>query len=234
MMSITPKINREKKSLAKTPQRTSALRESGWVWIAGMTLMVSACSTSQVRFDSDPVAAEMSLIRPGESPISLGKTPLNIKSAEHPEVFMNNAQIEFTKDGYTPELLIIPSNNLGPNSKLSIHLKELKIAQTCQLQDNQLNDIAQGVAESQKLLMKKEYTEGQNLLKTLITRFTGIPTLYILLANTYYLQKDYKQALDYYKKAQFIQPENRIVSRMVEKLSDFDTATRPERAKGAN
>jgi tetratricopeptide (TPR) repeat protein len=147
---------------------------------------------------------------------------------------MNNAQIEFTKDGYTPELLIIPNNNLGPNSKLSIHLKELKIAQTCQLQDNQLNDIAQGVAESQKLMMKKEYAEVQNLLKNLITRFTGIPTLYILLANTYYLQKDYKQALDYYKKAQFIQPENRIVSRMVEKLSDFDTATRPERTKGAN
>jgi tetratricopeptide (TPR) repeat protein len=179
----------------------------------------SACSTSRVDVQSEPAGADVVALPKGQTPIKLGVTPLTINQESHPELFTSELRLRVTKDGYSTESVLIPHSSLGAETRLDLNLPEAKLPASCSQSEQIINDITQKLAQSQLLVFRKNFAEAKQQLIELSNRYSNVAVIYTLLGNISYVEKNLTAALDYYKRAKALAPENAETNRMIEKIN---------------
>lgn len=184
-------------------------------------LMLSGCASSFVRVTSNPEGADIHLIRTNSPPLKIGSTPLAITPEAYPEAFTDNIQLAVSKNGFNTESIIVPKSGFQSHAKLHFNLREPSPSGACAGTDKTFEEIAQGVAESQRQLLKKNTPEAKRLLTGMISKFPGVATFHNLLGNAFYLERDINSALESYRRARDLQPSNYDTIRMIDKLQNM-------------
>jgi cytochrome c-type biogenesis protein CcmH/NrfG len=81
-----------------------------------------------------------------------------------------------------------------------------------------MSEMARGVAEAQRLLMKKDLAGAETQLQQLVARYPHVSVAHDLLGNVYYLKKENAKALKAYKRSLELWPHNPETKGMVETL----------------
>jgi tetratricopeptide (TPR) repeat protein len=180
-----------------------------------------ACTTPRLAVQSKPDGADVYAIRGNQAPVKLGATPLNLTKDSNADLFSDGAEIRVTKDGFASQSVLIPKSSLQTSVDLNLNLQETKLPASCSQADQIMNDLAQGVARAQYQIFKKDYAEAKSTLNSLSTKYPGVAALDTLLGNIYYLDRDLSTALNYYQRAQRLQPENAETNRMVKRINEI-------------
>lgn len=195
------------------------IRLLGGVTLYSLFTALGACSSSTLMVESTPEGAEVTVIRLNRAALKVGNTPVTLQSLQNPEIFSESFQVRVNKPGYAAETALIPTSALQTMTHLRFALVETKSGEGARPDEQKsLNEISKGVAEAQRLVVKKDFAESRRILKELAERYPGVATLYILIGNTYYLDRDVANALEAYKKAQDLQPNNPETTKIIEKL----------------
>lgn len=190
-------------------------------------VLLSACvSSPSLRVQSDPEGADVTIISGSGVPLKVGKTPLEIKRTDNLELFNDTAQVQVSKEGYSPQLALIPKLGLlGATGRLSFNLAETALPKVCSQQEESFNDIARGVAEVANLTQKKRFAEAGSTVLALTAKYPSVSVLYDLQGNVFYLQKDLQRALEAYRRSNSIAPNNLQTSRMIERIQQLQGLT---------
>ncbi len=198
-------------------------------WMAPV-LLLNACVGSSLRVDGQPAAAEVSIVISGQPPKKLGVTPLSLNENSldtRGEPF----ELIISKDGFYTENILVGPSLPSRSTDIKIALKAMadgkvdeavlqRIAQTQRsaVNDEVLQKVASGVAQTLRFLTVKQYDQAEQTLAVLITQYPSVPTLQELMGNIYYLKKELPKALTYYRKALELNPSNFETQRMVNKI----------------
>jgi len=138
--------------------------------------------------------------------IKIGKTPLTMPLAElisnfaKADVFI----LELAKDGFEPYRILITkmgSNDIDllVNLKISKNIKRIK----------DTDYLISQLFETQRQIRAKDYSGALKKLDKLEEKFPHYSIVYELKASAYYLDKQFKRALNYYRKAFSVNSDNR-------------------------
>ena len=180
---------------------------------------LSGCTSLSFRIESEPTEAEVYLIRSQFDPVPLGKTPFTLSKDQMPEAFKENVEIKVGKDGYESSLVLIPDSFSGANHQLSVTLKPDRICAACIDRDAALNKISHQIVEAQAAIYKKDFQTGMRVLLSLTESFPSVAILYSLIGNVEYLLKDFEKAKFYYTKALNLDPQDKNIAHMLERLN---------------
>ena len=190
------------------------------------------CSSGQIRITSSPSGADVSYAEDGGNKTSLGKTPLNIDAKILKNSTSEHIQIEVKKDGYKPEVVLVPTPLMPTEFSLSSQLQEVTLPKKCQDISASLSQLAEGVAESQSFIAAKNFALAETTLLRLSNDYPSVSVVFGLLGNVYYLQKDLKRALEYYQKALSLNPDSVRTGQMVQKLKSLGVERYPAQQGG--
>lgn len=193
------------------------LRTSAAALVAATLL--PACASSQLRIETSPEGAEVAWVRPGQSPQSLGKTPLRLSGSDAADFASRGGQLQVAKEGFQPESILVPSSMVASGIEYRATLKPVTLPNSCTQQANQLNEIARSVAESQQLIYRRRYAEAETLLLSLTAKFGSVSVIHDFLGNLYYLQKDLNRAQASYRRSLEIEPGNGETRRMLDRIN---------------
>lgn len=184
--------------------------------IGSLSLSYIACSTGNLKVESQPEGAEVYVSVNGQTARKVGVTPLSI-----PENQVNSGndsfQISVMKDGYASEHVLAPGTTFARSSNIQVKLKE-QINSKQNNSDEALQKVSSQVAYSIELIKNKEYENAERSLLNLQTQFPNVATIHELLGNVYYLRKDLSKAYSSYKKALNLNPNNLDTTRMIQKI----------------
>ena len=192
------------------------------IWLPlliAVSACLASCASKTLQVQSTPDQAEVSLVTDqGRSP--LGKTPMTVGADTQPVLFSNGGLLEVRKEGFFPEIVILPGSDLGKTTSVSIRLSELRAGETCS--HTAASTLARGVATAQQLILSKRYAEAESTLKSLIVAYPNISVLYDLKGNMHYMQRETARSLEAYKRSFEIDPGNTYTERMIRKLSSMN------------
>jgi tetratricopeptide (TPR) repeat protein len=177
--------------------------------------------TSSIKIESSPENADVYLTREGATPALIGKTPLQLSQYTAPGIFSDNVSLSISKEGYQTESLFLPHSILQVEAKWTTALRPLPVQSAAKDRDADMNQVAQGIAEVQRLMFHKNYPEAERSLETMIQKYPNVSVFYDLLGNVHYIQKNFDRALDAYRHSQQIQPNNAETTRMIRKLTEI-------------
>ncbi len=180
---------------------------------------VVGCAGSSMRIETFPEGAEVMLLRPGQTPVVLGSSPVTINQTANPEVFTGAAGVRISKAGFLPESVLVPQTRFSTTSVYSLKLQQVELPESCSRQGAAASDLARGVATVQGLIANKDYIQAESALRSLVNKFPDVSVLHDLLGNLYYIQKDVARALAAYRASNNLEPNNSQTTRMIDKLS---------------
>lgn len=190
-------------------------------FVGQLALLVGAigCASKSLVVQSTPDQAEVSIVTDaGRTPI--GKTPLTVGADTQSGLFSNGGLVEVRKDGFFPEIVILPGGDFGKATNVSIRLSELRAAESCS--HSAASSLARGVAMAQQQILSKRYTEAESTLKAMLVAYPNVSVLYDLMGNMHYMQRDTARSLEAYKRSYEIEPGNTYTERMIRKLSSMN------------
>ena len=180
---------------------------------------LASCATGTFNITSTPEGAYIKTINKNGTEKKIGQTPFKIEGQDLLSKDVDYLQLVVEKEDYVRESAIIPREFINYNNTLQFMLQKANTAEKGEhLTEGKYRDLAQGVAEVQSLLTKKEWKNAENRLNVLITQFPFISVLYDLIGNSYYMQHNFDSALKSYEKSLTIFPENKETVKMVAKL----------------
>ncbi len=148
----------------------------------------------------------------------LGSTPAEVNGSD---VFSNKSRmsmLEISKEGYESQHIFIAQDNTQESYNINIKLKmkneDLKGLDMKSRQER----LAKNLTRSSNLINKKRYVEAEQILVETVRDFPHVSVGYDLLGNVSYLQRDFRAALNYYKKSFQLNPENSETKLMIDKL----------------
>lgn len=172
--------------------------------------LLGACGTPQLKVDSNPVGAKVTIVDSSKALHTVGVTPIVLTPENAQGLYKSAIQVNVTKEGYKDQSVLVPETNVTSHGQLVVTLRK---------DDSKfLNSATEQVAQIQRLIFKKNYTEAEHLCQTSIAENPSISVFHSLLGNVYYLQKNTARALDSYERAHSIEPNNIDVSNMIQKL----------------
>lgn len=184
--------------------------------IGSLSLSYIACSTGNLKVESQPEGAEVYVSVNGQTARKVGVTPLSI--AENQVNSGNESfQISVMKEGFASEHVLAPGTTFARSSNIQVKLKE-QISSKQNISDEALQKVSSQVAYSIELIKNKEYDNAERSLLNLQTQFPNVATVHELLGNVYYLRKDLSRAYTSYKKALNLNPNNLDTTRMIQKI----------------
>lgn len=138
--------------------------------------------------------------------VKIGKTPLEIGMSDIVTNFAKSSVfiVEIEKDGFEPYRVLLTrtgSNDIEMNVNLDIS-KNIKIIKDLDFLMTQLFDV-------QRQIRSKDYVNAIRKLDILEKDFPHYSIIYELKGSAYYLTKDFNKALNFYRKAFSINPDNR-------------------------
>jgi tetratricopeptide (TPR) repeat protein len=126
--------------------------------------------------------------------------------------------LEITKEGYESQHIFIAQDNTQESYNINIKLKmkneDLKGLDMKSRQER----LAKNLTRSSNLINKKRYVEAEQILVETVRDFPHVSVGYDLLGNVSYLQRDFRAALNYYRKSFQLNPENSETKLMIDKL----------------
>jgi hypothetical protein len=189
-----------------------------------LILLLSGCSTSTLRVQSNPQDAEVQLVRRDGSIEKIGKTPVEIDARTQRGLFTDPVEVRVVKEGYSPQSAVVPRlSSLGGSGQINFNLNETELPKACTAREGAMSELAHGVAEASNLMQKKKLVEAGNLLQSLLVKFNSVAVLHDLMANVYYLQHDTARALESYRRSNALEPGNSQTQRMIERLQQMQT-----------
>lgn len=188
-----------------------------------ITALISLCScgSAQLAVESDPIGAEISVSGPAVGRQIIGKTPMTLTKMNVPQLFSENLQISVSKAGYHGESFLVPQASGSIQSKIQATLSVDSVSKTCQDTTSAMNEATDAVAQVQRLIYGKAYSEAEKALSGYTIKFSAVATFHSLLGNVYYLQKNVDKALESYMRANSLQPQNQETQRMIEKIKSI-------------
>jgi hypothetical protein len=183
------------------------------------------CAARTVVIQSLPDQAEVSFTSGGGNRVSLGKTPVTVASAEFPQVFSSGGTFEIQKDGFTPELIVLPQTAIESTVSLSVHLRETKAGDSCA--HAAAVTLARGVAMAQQQIVGHRFLEAETTLNSLTVAYPNLSVIYDLLGNMYYLQRDVPRAIAAYRRSVELDPSNAYTQTLLNKLQTLSTSNKP-------
>ena len=185
------------------------------------TLLVG-CSTQSLRVVSAPEGADVTVQTGDRARQKIGKTPLELSSKNTPEVFNEAFQVQVSKEGFQPQMVLVPSMGMsGGSGRVSFNLQDTELPKVCNLQEDAFNEMARGVAEVSTFVQRKKYSEATTLIQNLLSKFDRVSVLHDLQGNIFYLQKDMTRALESYRKSNALSPNNAQTLRMMGRIQQL-------------
>lgn len=181
-----------------------------------LILLTSGCTTASFVVKSSPDKADVFLSNRGQKTEQIGVTPLNLNASDYD--FQNSAQITVQKEGYEDMSFLLPSSTVSQRIEINANLKETTIPNSCQQQSQSAEKVAKSVARSLFLLQTKKFEMAQSVIKNLITEYPNSATLWGLLGNAYYMDRQTIKALEAYENSLNLDPDSPETKRMVSKL----------------
>ncbi|MBS1962737.1 MAG: tetratricopeptide repeat protein [Bdellovibrionales bacterium] len=183
-----------------------------------LCLFAYGCSSGQIQVESDPAGADVNVVSGGGMKQKIGQTPLTLTPAQFPNAFGADVQIQVSKDGYRAESFLLPPQASGAVGRIQAKLADDPVSKTCQDTANSIADATDAVAQIQRLIYKKNYGDAERALVSATVKYPAVPIFYSLLGNVYYLEKQLDKALESYRHAAALQPQNLEIARMIEKI----------------
>lgn len=162
---------------------------------------------NKITINSDPPETEVFVRELGSSNYKkLGKAPLDTSFDELKTYFVNTSVflIEVRKNGFLPYRVTV--NDLA-KADLSI-LVNLEPREDF-LKYQQIDQNIATLFEAQRLLRAKQYEEAISMLRKVSESEPYLSIVPELIGSAYYLKKENRKSLDFYKRAYRINPENK-------------------------
>lgn len=183
-----------------------------------LLLSLAACASSQFVVESDPAGAEVLVVSGGGVKQKIGQTPMTITSSALPTAFAPDVQIQIAKEGYRSESFLIPPQASGSVGRIQAKLSDDPVSKACQDAGHSITEATDVVAQVQRMIYKKNFAEAERTLGAYTAKFPTVPVFFSLLGNVHYLQKNLDKALEAYRRANSLQPQNLETSRMIDKI----------------
>lgn len=176
-----------------------------------------SCASSELRLQSTPIEAKVTIYNSNGESQELGPTPLNLKGSElkvKAPFF-----IEVTKTGFQTKSIFVPYFNSSTQLNAQVTLSE-KLESTAS--GSQLvtsgDELVKEISLIHNLISKKEFNEAQSRLLNLTTKYPSYPSLWSLSGNVYYLQRKWDLAVEAYSKALDLDPSAQEVKKMLNRV----------------
>lgn len=142
---------------------------------------------------------------------TIGKTPFETELADIRDNYTKSDSfiLTITKDGFEPyRLLVTPHANADIELNINMEVsKDIRLTK-------KIDELIEGLFDSQRLIRTKNYGEAMKKLDDLEDKFSQFSSVFEVKASVFYLQKDFPQALSFYRKAFNINPDNLDAYRM--------------------
>jgi tetratricopeptide (TPR) repeat protein len=171
----------------------------------------------QIRIESTPNMATITVLTEDGQVRTLGKSPLEISESE---LFRgdNIIYLQSSLNGFKDSTIYIPKNDHLKEMAITIRMKELPLLES--KQNDQVNNLVTEIAKAQALIYQKKYAAAQVVLEKLTTSHPDIAVIRDLLGNSLYLAGKNKEALDVYLKAEMLDPNNGSRKLIINKLKE--------------
>lgn len=175
-------------------------------------LITSYAFAGGIKITSSPDQCEIFVIDPEDGKKTvLGKTPFEGDVDQLKSTIAENgvAQLEIHKPGFIPYNLALPMVG-GSDMKIFANLeveKDIALTQDIDLLMGDLFDVL-------RMVRVKDFGNGIKKLELLEKKFPHYSIIYEMKGMISYLQKNYKQALNFYRKSFGLNPKNREAYRM--------------------
>jgi len=179
---------------------------------------IAGCASSSLRVASTPEGADVTIVSKDRAPINAGKTPFELESKNYPELFSESFQLQVTKPGHSPISVVVPRLPTGGVGRINLNLRDVELPKVCQNQEESINSLAKGIAESASLVQRKRLDEATRILEDLAGKFGTVAVIHDLLGNVYFLQKSMDRALESYRRSNRLNPNNVDTIRMIERI----------------
>lgn len=185
-----------------------------------VTVATFSCSSGELRVQSTPSEAKVTLLSSDGDSQDLGRSPISIdvKDIKLKAPFF----LDVSKEGFKSQSIFIPELKLNSQIKAQISLldksQELSNYSSSNLDGNK---IVREISLVHNHITKKEYSEAQNRLLMLTSQHSGISSLWSLLGNVYYLQRKWDSALEAYAKAFDLDPQATEVKSMMDRVKSL-------------
>lgn len=175
-------------------------------------ILTSYAFAGSVKITSSPDQCEIFVVDPEDGKKTvLGKTPFEGDVDQLKSTIGENgvAQLEIHKPGFIPYNLALPMVG-GSDMKIFANLeveKDIALTQDIDLLMGDLFDVL-------RMVRVKDFGNGIKKLELLEKKFPHYSIIYEMKGMISYLQKNYKQALNFYRKSFGLNPKNREAYRM--------------------
>jgi tetratricopeptide (TPR) repeat protein len=178
-----------------------------------ISLLGSTAFAAKVNFLSTPEGAEVFVINPTtgkKKPV--GKTPYTSDFSSFLSQGGENQSIQVmvSKPGYEDFNIVVPpisSSDVRVNANLQVE-KNLKLA-------TDFDFLVTDLFDALRMTRLKDFESSNQKLDLLIKKFPHFSVVYEMKGMNFYLKKDFKKALNFYKKAFSVNPKNREAYRMM-------------------
>lgn len=177
------------------------------------TLLSFSAFAAKVNFVSTPEGAEVFVINPttGKKK-AVGKTPYtsNFSAFLSQGGKNQSVQVMVSKPGYEDFNIVIPqvsSSDVRVNANLRVE-KNLKLA-------TDFDFLVTDLFDALRMARLKDFDSSNEKLDLLVKKFPHFSVVYEMKGMNFYLKKDFKKALNFYKKAFSVNPKNREAYRMM-------------------
>lgn len=177
-----------------------------------LSLFASACSTTKITFESNPIGANIYVTPMGSSvPKLVGQTPVQVMQDEmNRETWGSGpAYIEVQKEGYVTEKVLITEL-----SRIHTVMRFNLLPATQFKEGREVDSIVEGVLQVQQLIKQKRYDEALTILKQMETKAPDVSVIYELQGAAYLAMNKIGEALVAYRLAIRYNPSNLDASRM--------------------
>lgn len=183
-----------------------------------LTAGLFGCASNQLRVESDPPEAHVVLSVQGQSPRTVGVTPITIPLPDK-----MGFEILVQKEGYFPNRVILPAGPIPAQSEIFVSL-DRQITQGDDRRTELLQRVAQGVAEAKSLIDRREYDLAEMRLRSLSDEYPSVSVFQDLLGNVYFLKRDFSRALAAYRRSENLNPDNPDTKNMIRRIESLTQA----------
>ena len=145
----------------------------------------------------------------------IGETPFTISFSDLVQSYTKESVffIEIRKADHTPYRILMADLQ---TSDVNLDVKLEMIDEYANL--TKIDEIVQSLFDAQRLIRASSYGEALKILDAGITKFPKVSSFYELKAGVFYVQKNYKDALEFYREAFKHNPKNYDAYRMKDYL----------------
>lgn len=196
--------------------------------VAGVSAVLSACTSPKVRIETIPTEASVATVSPAGDEKIIGPTPLELGSNTISKICakegMNHGcRIAIWKSGYTRESILIDESALTGEFIIKIKLKEGGAGTEYAKSDDgkkQFAEVANLTARILEQIFKGHYDAALDQASTFSTKYPNVSVAWDLMGNIYFLKKDLASAKKAYTRSLALDPTNTDIKNTLRTIED--------------